>query len=167
MAHPERHHPLADPAGAEGPGPSVSQGTGGRLRQAGVRAEQRRGVEGEAGSGPRRRHGCRLDDAGDEARGQGGLKAYQDNGYLQPHFTDEEERAGVPFSLSEAIFSGVVLEAKTITNADTGLDFEHARIKTLGGEVDLVVHPEAPTGFPLREGAIVQGTFCLSGLLLR
>jgi RecG-like helicase len=34
-------------------------------------------------------------------------------------------------------------------------------------EVDLVVHPEAPTGFPLREGAIVQGTFCLSGLLLR
>lgn len=68
--------------------------------------------------------------------------------------------------LSEAIFSGIVLEARTITNQDTGLDFEHARIKTLGGEVDLVVDPEAPMGSPLRSGAVVKGTFWLSGLLL-
>jgi type III restriction enzyme len=32
-----------------------------------------------------------------------GLKAYQDNGYLQPHFSEEDERAGVTFSLFEVI----------------------------------------------------------------
>lgn len=32
-----------------------------------------------------------------------GLKAYQNNGYLQPHFNFEEEQAGVPFSLFEVI----------------------------------------------------------------
>lgn len=32
-----------------------------------------------------------------------GLKAYQDNGYLQPHFTEEDERAGVTYSLFEVI----------------------------------------------------------------
>jgi type III restriction enzyme len=32
-----------------------------------------------------------------------GLKAYQDNGYLQAHFTAEDELAGVPFSLFEVI----------------------------------------------------------------
>ena len=32
-----------------------------------------------------------------------GLKAYQDNGYLQPHFTADDERAEVTFSLFEVI----------------------------------------------------------------
>ena len=32
-----------------------------------------------------------------------GLKAYQDNGYLQAHFSGEDERAGVAFSLFEVI----------------------------------------------------------------
>jgi superfamily II DNA or RNA helicase len=35
-----------------------------------------------------------------------GLKAYQDNGYLQPHFTADDERAGITFSLFEVIRRG-------------------------------------------------------------
>ncbi len=47
-----------------------------------------------------------------------GLKAYQDNGYLQPHFTDEEERAGVPFSLFE-----VIRREKPLVIADEGHNY--------------------------------------------
>ncbi len=68
--------------------------------------------------------------------------------------------------VAAAIFAGTVLEAQTITNTDTGLRFDHAKVKTLGGEVDLVVSPDDPTGNPLRPGAVVRGSFWLSGLLL-
>ena len=47
-----------------------------------------------------------------------GLKAYQDNGYLQPHFTDEEERAGIPFSLFE-----VIRREKPLVIADEGHNY--------------------------------------------
>jgi len=47
-----------------------------------------------------------------------GLKAYQDNGYLQPHFTTEEERAGVPFSLFE-----VIRREKPLVIADEGHNY--------------------------------------------
>lgn len=47
-----------------------------------------------------------------------GLKACQDNGYLQPHFTDEEERAGVSFSLFE-----VVRRDKPLVIADEGHNY--------------------------------------------
>ncbi|QIN84329.1 hypothetical protein GBA63_18020 [Rubrobacter tropicus] len=69
--------------------------------------------------------------------------------------------------VAEAIFSGLVREMSRITNADTALDFEHAKIKTLGGEVDVVIFPDAPTEAPLEPGAVVRGTFWLSGLILK
>lgn len=68
--------------------------------------------------------------------------------------------------VAAAIFAGTVLEARKITNKDTGLGFYHAKVKTLGGEVDLVVSPDSPTGNHLRPGAVVHGSFWLSGLLL-
>jgi superfamily II DNA or RNA helicase len=44
-----------------------------------------------------------------------GLKAYQDNGYLQPHFSEEDEKAGVTFSLFE-----VIRRNKPLVVADEG-----------------------------------------------
>lgn len=92
---------------------------------------------------------------------------HMDSKAFIPFGTFKPRRGLIEPPLSEAIFSGPVLETQTITNKDTGLDFEHALVETLGGQVDVVVHPEAPTGHPLQPGAVMQGTFWLSGLLLK
>lgn len=47
-----------------------------------------------------------------------GLKAYEDNGYLQSHFTGEEEQSGVAFSLFE-----IIRRSRPLVIADEGHNF--------------------------------------------
>lgn len=65
---------------------------------------------------------------------------------------------------SEVIYYGRVLETATLTNPSTHLSFHWARIRTLGGEVDLVADPEVVKGTIVKDG-IVGGLFWLSGRL--
>jgi hypothetical protein len=67
--------------------------------------------------------------------------------------------------LSQAIFSGRVLVAQILTNPVTDQRFYWARVRTLGGEVDVVADPQVVRGKVVRNG-IVKGTFWLSGRLV-
>ena len=61
-----------------------------------------------------------------------------------------------------AILSGTVLRAETLVNPAGGASFHWAKVRTLGGEVDLVADPEVLVG-ELSEGGVISGTFWLSG----
>jgi hypothetical protein len=63
---------------------------------------------------------------------------------------------------AEAIFTGHVLSTEVLLNAQTGRSFHHARVKTLGGEFDVVADPEVVKGEPVA-GGVVQGSFWLTG----
>ncbi len=63
-----------------------------------------------------------------------------------------------------AILTGHVLETSIITNPITDSDFCWARIRTLGGELDMVADPLMLNGF-LVKGGIISGSFWLSGRL--
>lgn len=65
-----------------------------------------------------------------------------------------------------ATFAGHVLSTSLLTNPAAGAEFHWARVRTLGGEVDVVVDPEVLTG-RLVDGGIVRGSYWLSGRLLR
>lgn len=65
---------------------------------------------------------------------------------------------------AEVIFCGRVLETSRLTNPFTRRSFYWARMRTLGGEVDVVADPEIIKGTIVRDG-IVGGTFWLSGRL--
>lgn len=66
---------------------------------------------------------------------------------------------------ADAIIIGHVLETKKIINSYTGLTFYWARIKTLGGEMDVVADPEVLIG-NLTVGSVLSGTFWLSGRIV-
>lgn len=65
---------------------------------------------------------------------------------------------------SRVIYYGYVLETALLTNPVTRRTFYWARIRTLGGEVDLVADPEIVKGTIVKDG-IVGGQFWLSGRL--
>jgi hypothetical protein len=63
-----------------------------------------------------------------------------------------------------ALFTGHVVETEELTNGWTGERFRWARVRTLGGEVDVVADPEIVEGTPIA-GGVIEGTFWLSGQL--
>jgi hypothetical protein len=79
-------------------------------------------------------------------------------------FSPEGKRTDPPQAL--AILSGHVLATSIITNPVTDSEFCWARVRTLGGEVDMVADPQTLNGF-LVEGGVVSGSFWLSGRLLK
>ena len=67
--------------------------------------------------------------------------------------------------LAQAIFSGHVLVTQILINPVTDQRFYWARVRTLGGEVDVVADPQVVQGRVIRYG-IIKGTFWLSGRLV-
>lgn len=65
---------------------------------------------------------------------------------------------------AEVIYSGRVLETAMLTNPFTHCAFRWARIRTLGGEVDVIADPEIVKGRIVQDG-VVRGPFWLSGRL--
>jgi len=66
---------------------------------------------------------------------------------------------------AEIIFNGRVLETARLVNPVTSQKFYWARVRTLGGEMDVVADPQIVQGQVVQDG-IVNGTFWLSGRLL-
>lgn len=66
---------------------------------------------------------------------------------------------------SEVIFYGRVLETAQLVNSLTHLPFYWARVRTLGGEFDMLADPEVVEGTIVKDG-IVGGLFWLSGRLI-
>jgi hypothetical protein len=67
--------------------------------------------------------------------------------------------------LAQAIFSGHVLVTQILINPVTDQRFYWARVRTLGGEVDIVADPQVVRGKVIRAG-IIKGSFWLSGRLV-
>ena len=67
--------------------------------------------------------------------------------------------------LAEALFAGHVRETSIITNPVTGNRFCWAKVRTLGGDVDVVADPALLNGL-LVEGGVLSGSFWLSGFLI-
>ncbi len=63
-----------------------------------------------------------------------------------------------------ATFTGRVVRVESRANPFSGASFWWLRVRTLGGEVDVVADPSAVLG-DLTPGGVVQGTFWLSGRL--
>lgn len=61
-----------------------------------------------------------------------------------------------------AVFSGRILAANVRINPVTNLIFHWVRVKTAGGEIDVVADPQVIVG-QVEEGRIVSGSFWLSG----
>jgi len=78
-------------------------------------------------------------------------------------FTPQGEAIDPPNS--HALFAGEVVAGALLTNAQTGLSFHWAWIRTLGGDLEMVAPPNGIDG-PLVPGAVVQGPFWLSGRLV-
>lgn len=66
---------------------------------------------------------------------------------------------------AEVIFCGRVLETDRLINPDTQHAFYWARVRTLGGEFDVVADPAVVQGAIVKDG-IVGGTCWLSGRLI-
>jgi hypothetical protein len=66
---------------------------------------------------------------------------------------------------AQAVLAGTVLAWENITNPFSGRPFHWARVRTLGGEIDIVTDPSILIG-ELVEGGIVRGSFWLSGRIL-
>jgi hypothetical protein len=64
-----------------------------------------------------------------------------------------------------AIFTGHVLETNRYTNPQTNIDFVWARVRTLGGEYDVVIDPDILNAEVI-VGGIVSGMFWLSGRII-
>jgi hypothetical protein len=67
--------------------------------------------------------------------------------------------------LAHARFTGHVRETSIVTNPVTGNSFCWAKVRTLGGDVDVVADPVLLNGL-LVEGGVVSGSFWLSGTLI-
>ncbi|MHB1417819.1 MAG: hypothetical protein ACYC1C_21425 [Chloroflexota bacterium] len=78
-------------------------------------------------------------------------------------FTEGEEVGQVPEAYAR--LSGHVLETATLTNPATDTTFLWARVRTLGGEVDIVADPEL-LDVPVVPGDVVSGSFWLSGRIV-
>jgi hypothetical protein len=61
-----------------------------------------------------------------------------------------------------AFFAGHVLDTAILTNPITKREFCWARVRTLGGEMDVVADPQILEGFLVKDG-VVSGWFWLSG----
>ena len=74
-------------------------------------------------------------------------------------FTDEGQTA-----TAHAMFGGIIKTAEKRTNPVTGLEFYHALVKTLGGEIDVVIPPELieDDSAKLQKDYILTGHFWLS-----
>lgn len=66
---------------------------------------------------------------------------------------------------SQAIFTGKVIQHSTLTNEFTGLKYEWALVKTLGGEIDVVADPSLMSE-EIHPGGIISGSFWLSGKII-
>lgn len=66
---------------------------------------------------------------------------------------------------SHAIFTGHVLKTALLTNPVTDEIFCWAKVRTLGGEIDVVADPET-LGGPVVSGGVLSGSFWLSGIVL-
>lgn len=66
--------------------------------------------------------------------------------------------------LSYALFTGVVVEAGALTG-EMGGHYHWALVRTLGGEIDVVIEPELFDG-TLQPGMVLSGTYWLCGRLL-
>jgi hypothetical protein len=66
---------------------------------------------------------------------------------------------------AEAIFTGHILQAKTLTNELTKKNFFWALVDTLGGTIDVVIDPQLIGSSP-QVGGILSGMFWLSGRIL-
>jgi len=64
-----------------------------------------------------------------------------------------------------SIFTGHILDIKKISNPITNCIFYWAKVKTLGGEIDIVIDPEILHG-DLIAGGVVRGTYWLSGRII-
>jgi hypothetical protein len=71
---------------------------------------------------------------------------------------DRPDAPPVPF----AQFAGHVLKAASLTNPMTGIPYHWARIRTVGGEADMVADTQTYGG-AIAEGNVVSGRFWLSG----
>ena len=78
-------------------------------------------------------------------------------------FTPEGGATAPP--LAQALFTGHVRETSIVTNPITKNDFCWAKVRTLGGDVDVVADPVLLNGL-LVEGGVVSGSFWLSGFLI-
>ena len=67
--------------------------------------------------------------------------------------------------LAHALFTGHVRETSIVTNPVTGNGFCWAKVRTLGGDVDVVADPVLLNGL-LVEGGVISGSFWLSGFLI-
>lgn len=66
---------------------------------------------------------------------------------------------------AQAMFTGTVLETAVLTNGMSGLEFVWAKVKTLGGEYDVVADPSLVTD-EIVVGGIIQGSFWLTGRIV-
>jgi hypothetical protein len=64
-----------------------------------------------------------------------------------------------------SIFTGHILDSKEFTNPFTNCIFYWAKVKTLGGEIDIVIDPEILIG-DLIVGGVVSGTYWLTGRII-
>ena len=75
-----------------------------------------------------------------------------------------DEEGGRPSSMG--LFGGRVLAAEKLRNPYSDEYFYYAKVKTLGGEFDVVADPELVTE-EIREGNIISGSFWLTGRLIQ
>ncbi|MGG5372407.1 hypothetical protein [Enterococcus sp. AZ196] len=93
---------------------------------------------------------------------EGGVK-FATEFFIPSGLFSEEEPDFVPDST--AIFGGRVLTVKKIKNSHTAEFFYYAKVKTLGGEIDVVMDPELVTE-EITDQSILSGSFWLTGQLL-
>ena len=66
---------------------------------------------------------------------------------------------------AKAIFNGRVIETIELINPETNINFIWAKVKTLGGEIDVIIDPTILSGKVIK-GAIVSGLFWISGRII-
>lgn len=66
--------------------------------------------------------------------------------------------------LSYALFTGVVVEASQL-EGQMGGRYQWALVRTLGGEIDVVIEPALHAG-PLQPGMVLSGTYWMCGRIL-
>ncbi len=99
----------------------------------------------------------------DEQRQEGEHLAFATESFLPVGLLAETDASAPDLPPALARLSGRVLEAKRVTNPQTGRAFWSALVKTAGMTLDVVADDEQLDGVPVR-GGIVAGSFWLSGL---
>jgi hypothetical protein len=104
---------------------------------------------------------------GDEAysRSQAGEVKFAPESFIPSGLFSAEGQSTEP-PQAFAIFTGHVLDTDIVQNPVTGNGFCWARVRTLGGELDVVADPALLNG-PMIRGGVVSGAFWLSGRIIR